>query len=144
MLTLTIGVTGIVCSLPIGILLALGRQSNLPIIKYFCIGFIEFIRGVPLITLLFVASTMLSYFLPPGTTFDLLMRVLIMVTLFSSAYITMRHPSFFVCSVVPGIPCHAPPYFFVFVLPCLHYPASLRLFLFSLMSPAYITIMFFC
>ena len=86
MLTLTIGVTGIVCSLPIGILLALGRQSNLPIIKYFCIGFIEFIRGVPLITLLFVASTMLSYFLPPGTTFDLLMRVLIMVTLFSSAY----------------------------------------------------------
>ena len=49
--------------------------------------FIEFIRGVPLITLLFVASTMLTYFLPPGSTFDLLMRVLIMVTLFSSAYI---------------------------------------------------------
>ena len=86
MLTLTIGVTGIVCSLPLGILLALGRQSNLPIIKYFCIGFIEFIRGVPLITLLFVASTMLSYFLPPGSTFDLLLRVLIMVTLFASAY----------------------------------------------------------
>jgi len=86
MLTLTIGVTGIVFSLPIGILLALGRQSNLPIIKYFCIGFIEFIRGVPLITLLFVASTMLSYFLPPGTSFDLLLRVLIMVTLFASAY----------------------------------------------------------
>ncbi|MDC9720495.1 MAG: amino acid ABC transporter permease [Gammaproteobacteria bacterium] len=86
MLTLTIGVTGIVFSLPLGILLALGRQSKLPIIKYFCIGFIEFIRGVPLITLLFVASTMLSYFLPPGTTFDLLLRVLIMVTLFASAY----------------------------------------------------------
>ena len=86
MLTLTIGVTGIVCSLPLGILLALGRQSNLPIIKYFCIGFIEFIRGVPLITLLFVASTMLSYFLPPGSTFDLLLRVLIMVSLFASAY----------------------------------------------------------
>lgn len=86
MLTLTIGVTGIVCSLPLGILLALGRQSNLPIIKYFCVTFIEFIRGVPLITLLFVASTMLSYFLPPGTTFDLLFRVLIMVTLFASAY----------------------------------------------------------
>ena len=86
MLTLTIGVTGIVFSLPLGILLALGRQSDLPIIKYFCIGFIEFIRGVPLITLLFVASTMLSYFLPPGTTFDLLLRVLIMVTLFASAY----------------------------------------------------------
>lgn len=86
MLTLIIGVTGIALSLPIGICLALGRQSNLPIIKYACVGFIEFIRGVPLITLLFVASTMLSYFLPPGTNFDLLLRVLIMVTLFASAY----------------------------------------------------------
>lgn len=86
MLTLVIGVTGIAFSLPIGILLALGRQSKLPIIKYSCIVFIEFIRGVPLITLLFVASTMLSYFLPPGTSFDLLLRVLIMVTLFAAAY----------------------------------------------------------
>jgi len=86
MLTLIIGVTGIAFSLPIGILLALGRQSNLPIVKYACVLFIEFIRGVPLITLLFVASTMLSYFLPPGTTFNLLIRVLIMVTLFASAY----------------------------------------------------------
>ncbi len=86
MLTVIVGVTGIAFSLPIGILLALGRQSDLPIIKYFSIGFIEFIRGVPLITLLFVASTMLSYFLPPGSNFDLLLRVLIMVTLFASAY----------------------------------------------------------
>jgi len=86
MLTLVIGITGIALSLPIGVLLALGRQSKLPIIKYFCVLFIEFIRGVPLITLLFVASTMLSYFLPPGTTFDLLLRVLIMVTLFASGY----------------------------------------------------------
>ncbi len=86
MLTLVIGVTGIAASLPIGILLALGRQSNLPVVRLFCVGFIEFIRGVPLITLLFVASTMLSYFLPPGTSFDLLLRVLIMVTLFASAY----------------------------------------------------------
>ncbi|WP_423907208.1 amino acid ABC transporter permease [Candidatus Spongiihabitans sp.] len=86
MLTLVIGVTGIAFSLPIGILLALGRSSRLPLIRVFCIGFIEFIRGVPLITLLFVASTMLSYFLPPGTKFDLLLRVLIMVTLFASAY----------------------------------------------------------
>ena len=52
-----------------------------------CVLFIEFIRGVPLITLLFVASTMLAYFLPPGTTFDLLLRVMIMVTLFGSAYL---------------------------------------------------------
>jgi len=87
MLTMVIGVTGIVGSLPLGILLALGRQSNLHFIRWMCTGFIEFFRGVPLITLLFVASTMLNYFLPPGTTFDLLLRVLIMVTLFSSAYI---------------------------------------------------------
>ncbi len=87
MLTLVIGVTGIVGSLPIGICLALGRQSHLPAVRIVCVAFIEFIRGVPLITLLFVASTMLNYFLPPGTTFDLLLRVLIMVTLFASAYI---------------------------------------------------------
>lgn len=87
MLTLVIGVTGIVCSLPLGIALALGRQSHLPALRIVSAAFIEFIRGVPLITLLFVASTMLNYFLPPGTTFDLLLRVLIMVTLFSAAYI---------------------------------------------------------
>ncbi len=87
MLTMIIGVTGIVFSLPMGILLALGRQSQLHFIRWICTGFIEFIRGVPLITLLFVASTMLNYFLPPGTTFDLLLRVLIMVTIFSAAYI---------------------------------------------------------
>ena len=86
LLTIVIGVTGISFSLPIGIILALGRQSHLPIVRIVCIGFIEFIRGVPLITLLFVASTMLTYFLPPGTQFDLLLRVLIMVTLFASAY----------------------------------------------------------
>jgi general L-amino acid transport system permease protein len=87
MLTLVIGVTGISFSLPIGIALALGRTSDLPAVRILCVLFIEFIRGVPLIALLFVASTMLNYFLPPGTTFDLLMRVLIMVTLFSAAYI---------------------------------------------------------
>ncbi len=87
MLTLVIGVTGIIFSLPIGILLALGRMSHLPAVRMVSVAFIEFIRGVPLITLLFVASTMLNYFLPPGTQFDLLLRVLIMVTLFASAYI---------------------------------------------------------
>ncbi len=86
MLTMVVGVTGIAFSLPLGILLALGRQSELPVVRAFCVSFIEFIRGVPLITLLFVASTMLSYFLPPGTNFDLLLRVLIMVTLFASGY----------------------------------------------------------
>lgn len=86
-LTLIIGVSAISMSLPIGILLALGRQSKLVVIKVLCVGFIEFIRGVPLITLLFVASVMLAYLLPPGSTFDLVLRVIIMVTLFASAYI---------------------------------------------------------
>ena len=86
LLAFIIGVSGIAFSLPLGIVLALGRQSNLPILKGVCVGFIEFIRGVPLITLLFVASTLLNIFLPPGTTFDLVLRVIIMVTLFSAAY----------------------------------------------------------
>ena len=87
MLTMIVGVTGIGASLPIGIALALGRQSRLLSVRVISIAFIEFMRGVPLITLLFVASTMLNYFLPPGTTFNLLLRVLIMVTFFASAYI---------------------------------------------------------
>ncbi|MGB0660909.1 MAG: amino acid ABC transporter permease [Mangrovicoccus sp.] len=81
---------GAVCmtlSLPLGILLALGRQTNLPIIRGICVVFIEFIRGVPLITLLFVASVMLAYFLPPGSNFDIISRVIIMITLFAAAYI---------------------------------------------------------
>ncbi len=86
MLSITIGIIGIALSLPIGIVLALGRQSDLMIVKVICVGFIEFIRGVPLITLLFVASTLLNYFMPPGTNFDLILRVIIMVTLFASAY----------------------------------------------------------
>ena len=86
MLSITIGVTGIALSLPIGILLALGRQSPLFVVKTICVTFIEFVRGVPLITLLFVASVLLNYFLPPGTNFDLVLRVMIMVTLFASAY----------------------------------------------------------
>jgi general L-amino acid transport system permease protein len=86
MLNIVIGVTGIAFSLPIGIVLALGRQSNLPIVRILCVSFIEVIRGVPLITLLFVAAVMLSYFVPPGTDFDLLVRMLIMVTLFASGY----------------------------------------------------------
>ncbi|WP_166418474.1 amino acid ABC transporter permease [Cochlodiniinecator piscidefendens] len=86
MLSLTIGIVAIGFSLPLGIVLALGRQSDLLIVKALCVGFIEFIRGVPLITLLFVASTLLNIFMPPGTNFDIIMRVIIMATLFSSAY----------------------------------------------------------
>lgn len=86
MISVLIGITGIALSLPIGIVLALGRQSDLMIVKALCVGFIEFIRGVPLITLLFVASVLLNYFLPPGTNFDIVLRVIIMVTLFAAAY----------------------------------------------------------
>ena len=86
MLSITIGVVAIACSLPLGIVLALGRQSDLLIVKSLCVGFIEFIRGVPLITLLFVASVLLNIFLPPGTNFDIILRVMIMATLFASAY----------------------------------------------------------
>ena len=81
-----IGVSAIATSLPAGIILALSRQSKLPIIRVFAVMFIEFIRGVPLITLLFVASLLLNYFLPPGTNFDKILRVVIMVSLFASAY----------------------------------------------------------
>jgi general L-amino acid transport system permease protein len=87
LLAITIGVTAITFSLPIGILLALGRQSDMLIVKTLCVGFIEFIRGVPLITLLFTASLLLQYFLPPGTNFDIILRVIILVTLFAAAYL---------------------------------------------------------
>ena len=87
LLSTVIGVSGITFSLPLGILLALGRQSDLLIVKSFCVAFIEGFRGVPLITLLFVASLLLNYFLPPGTTFDVILRVIIMVTIFAAAYL---------------------------------------------------------
>jgi general L-amino acid transport system permease protein len=87
LLAFIIGIAGIVLSLPLGIVLALGRQSDLFIINKFSVIFIETIRGVPLIVWLFTASLLLNYFLPPGTNFDLMLRVIIMVTLFASAYI---------------------------------------------------------
>ena len=86
-LAFTIGVTAISGSLPIGVILALGRQSDMPLVKTLCVGFIEFIRGVPLITMLFTASLLLQYFLPPQVKFDLILRVIILVTIFASAYI---------------------------------------------------------
>lgn len=87
MLSMILGVICVALSIPLGILLALGRQSNMPLIKGVCVVFIEFIRGVPLITLLFVANVMLAYFMPPQSNFDLILRVIIMITMFSSAYI---------------------------------------------------------
>jgi general L-amino acid transport system permease protein len=87
MLNMMLGVTCVSLSVPLGIALALGRQSTMPLIKWICVVFIEFIRGVPLITLLFVASVMLAYFFPPESTVDLFLRVVIMITMFSAAYI---------------------------------------------------------
>ena len=87
MLNMILGTVCVSLSLPLGIMLALGRQSNMPVIKAICVVFIEFIRGVPLITLLFVANVVLSYFFPPDANIDLVLRVIIMITLFSAAYI---------------------------------------------------------
>ncbi|MEX0311789.1 MAG: amino acid ABC transporter permease [Tateyamaria sp.] len=87
MLNMMLGVTCVSLSIPLGIVLALGRQSDMPIIKWICVVFIEFVRGVPLITLLFVASVMLAYFFPPDSNVDLFLRVVIMITMFSAAYI---------------------------------------------------------
>ena len=87
MLNMILGTVCVSLSLPLGIVLALGRQSDMPIIKIICVVFIEFIRGVPLITLLFVANVVLAYFFPPGSNIDLVLRVIIMITLFSAAYI---------------------------------------------------------
>lgn len=86
MVTLIISFVGIVVSLPFGILLALGRRSQMPILRTVCITFIELIRGVPLITVLFMASVLLPLFLTPGTHFDKFLRALVGVSIFASAY----------------------------------------------------------
>ena len=87
LVTLVVACVGIAASFPIGILLALGRRSELPIIRYASIGFIEIVRGVPLITVLFMASVMLPLFLPSDITIDKLLRALVGVALFSAAYL---------------------------------------------------------
>ena len=87
LVTLIISLVGIICSIPLGILLALGRQSKMPVIKTLSIMFIELWRAVPLITVLFMASIMLPLFMPQGTTVDKLLRALVGVTLFASAYL---------------------------------------------------------
>ncbi|PSH68064.1 amino acid ABC transporter permease [Phyllobacterium brassicacearum] len=86
LVTLTLSFVGIAVSLPLGIVLALGRRSKMPVIKMLCVIFIETIRGIPLITVLFMASYMLPLFLPPGVSFDRFLRALIGVALFASAY----------------------------------------------------------
>ena len=86
LVTLVVATVGITGSFPIGILLALGRRSDLPIIRSLSVAFIELIRGVPLVTVLFMASVMLPLFFPPGYTIDKIMRALIGVSIFSGAY----------------------------------------------------------
>ena len=86
LLTLIIASVGIIVSFPIGVLLALGRQSDLKVIKLFSTLFIEFIRAVPLITILFMASFVLPLFLESGNYFDKLLRALIGIALFQAAY----------------------------------------------------------
>jgi len=86
LITLVISFTGIICSLPLGIVLALGRRSSLPIIRTLSIAFIEIWRGVPLITVLFFATYMLPFFLPGSWKIDSLLRVLVGVALFAAAY----------------------------------------------------------
>jgi general L-amino acid transport system permease protein len=86
LVTLVVSVTGIVASMPVGIALALGRRSTIPLIRVFSVAFIEFWRGVPLITVLFFATYMLPLFVPAGFTIDGLVRALIGIALFAGAY----------------------------------------------------------
>jgi general L-amino acid transport system permease protein len=87
LLTFLLTIVGIVFSFPLGVLLALGRRSTMPIVRWICIGFIEVVRGVPLITILFMAQFMLPLFLPGGMTVDRVLRAMVGMTLFSAAYL---------------------------------------------------------
>ncbi len=87
MLTIVLTVGGLALAFPVAILLALGRRSTIPVVKIFCTAFIELWRGVPLITVLFMASVMLPLFLPDGASVDKLLRALIGVSLFAGAYL---------------------------------------------------------
>ena len=87
MLTVVLTVAGLALAFPVAILLALGRRSSLPVVRISCTAFIELWRGVPLITVLFMASVMLPLFLPDGASVDKLLRALIGVSLFAGAYL---------------------------------------------------------
>src|SRR5712671_5034895 len=86
-LTLILAVVGMVFAFPLAILLALGRRSQLPAVRAICVGYIELVRGVPLITVLFMASVMLPLFLPTGMTIDKLLRAQVAIILFTGAYL---------------------------------------------------------
>jgi general L-amino acid transport system permease protein len=86
-LTLIFATLGVVFAFPLAILLALGRRSQLPAVRVICVGYIELVRGVPLITLLFMAAVMLPLFLPTGMTIDKLLRTQVAFALFAAAYL---------------------------------------------------------
>src|SRR6056300_823512 len=86
-LTLVISIFAIIFCFPLGVLLAMGRRSKLPVVKFFSIGFIEFWRGVPLITVLFMSAVMFPLFLPEGMFVDKLVMVIIAISLFEAAYV---------------------------------------------------------
>lgn len=86
-LTLMLGTSGVALAFPFSILLALGRRSEFPVIRGFCVGYIELVRGVPLISVLFMASVMLPLFLPAGVNIDKLLRAQIALMLFAAAYL---------------------------------------------------------
>ena len=86
LVTLVVASVGITASFPLGVMLALGRRSRMPLVRWASVAFIEFVRGVPLITVLFMSSVMLPLFLPPGWNIDKLLRALVGVSLFSAAY----------------------------------------------------------
>ena len=86
-LTLLLTTFGLAIAFPLSILLALGRRSDMPVIRGLCVGYIELVRGVPLISLLFMASVMLPLFLPSGLTIDKLLRAQIAMILFAAAYL---------------------------------------------------------
>ena len=86
-LTLLLSTFGIAGAFPLAVLLALGRQSRLPVLRTVCIGYIELIRGVPLISVLFMASVMLPLFLPAGVSIDKLLRAQLALVLFAAAYL---------------------------------------------------------
>ena len=85
-LTVMVATLSIVLAFPLAVVVALGRRSNMPAIKTICVLYVELIRGVPLISVLFMASFMFPLFMPPGTSIDVLLRVLVGITLFSGAY----------------------------------------------------------
>ena len=86
LVTVFLGTAGMIFALPLGILLALGRRSKLPVVRLLCVLYIELVRSVPVISLLFMASLMIQLFLPPGSAFDILLRVQLVLILFTAAY----------------------------------------------------------